>query len=1698
MFKNRRIGFLRKWVTVFLSFSIAFSGLLLPAGKAAAQVPEWMDRNGLIAYWNFDEVTGTAVTDSVYGLTSNLRGSISNGGKNGKALQFNASNFQDYLGVQVPADKVDVFNNLDAVTIGMWVKPGANSPDNGLSYLITSNYATTYKLEDSKKALRWELDWTDNTMRAGIQGNTGGTETGSNAGFTKSDPAVSMGAILGEWHYLTMTYDTASRTTSYYLDGELISQAVTATALPVNLSVFRLGGHNWDFNSAQNRPLKTFRGLMDEVAIYNRALSPVEVSHLHLGLPLPSDHPPVADNPTIAGTPQPGKTLTGSYTYSDANGDPEGASLYTWYRGAMADGSDKAPLDGAHSRTYTVRAEDVSRYLFFQVTPIAQSGTAVQGQPALSQPVQVAPAAVETDGALTPEQLKGYVSKGSFSPVTYVPDMSFTGDYSQWETLPGIRLPATDEQVKLNGWAGEADLSYDAHYGYNESNFYLGVQVRDNVFYPQPGGSNWSADGLQFAFADGNFRSEHGIALAGDGTADIQRYEGGNATAPVSSIRSTITRKGDYTVYELAIPWAAVISKAPDPGQEIGFTLLANDSDGAKRRGYIEWTGGIGGSKDISLMARLRFIPPQPGWTSWFTGTEHLNAGETGNYSVFIQNFSSEAKTYSLTIPDAGITAKSFVIPANQAYRQSFSLSLPESRELTAVITEPASGLENRLSKEVAVIKAGTHLEQMLAEVRDQMIPGLRARLNQARSAGIATDYETVNLAVMEKTLPFGFEDIEMGYLVRAEYIANSLHQLYDEAMTKLNAYLGGTAQPLGPVPRYQTGKIAVDGRSLLGKTTEGENQPIIFTGYGMFRQVRDDVPLFSDLGANIIDFNIYPMELFKKPGLAGWKTWSQHEPSIYRLDKSSPYNGNGSMKITAVDTANPPAGNNSLLYQAPLLKSNTSYIFTFAYKTENAPGARLYSQNWSVSQPLPDSEGVWSTYSFEMKTKEVAAPFQTGITIRKGGSSIWVDDFKLVEKGTDENLFINGDFEQEDGQGDYIIDESYIDNTILPVLRNAEEHNIAVNIELALQGFPDWVYQEYPDTRNPDNYGFLKMDIENPRVQELFKLHIKTVLNKVKDSPAVQAINLSNESEYVTNNGVYNQQLWRQHLAQLHGTVAAMNALYGTSYSSFNEAGVPDMTTVTPSALYFDYLAYKTERFTAFHQMLADEVHQYAPDMPVHVKLMGFGVTFNDLMLKGGKDPEQIAALSNLTGIDGGPEYGGGVNVFAQHVGMLDMLSSMKEQPVFNSENHMISDGEERYNENVARWTGNWIWTGALHGTSATAIWVWQRDYTTGYLQGSILNRPDAIAQVGHTALDLNRLVHEVTAFQNAPAEVAVLYSNTNRLYSPDYNLTLNRAYYALSYNGQKVGFITENQITDAADSKLDAYKLLVLPEITNLSGEALQKIREWQENGGLIVLIGSEDQLLKADGRNLPLSAVDRSAILNHTGTTKFASDPSVQAMRTPLFGLLHQLGLDDVIVYDAATNEPVREMEWRTVEHEGRTLLSLVNYSEKIKNVYVKVQGQTVTPIKELIGGSLPASSALRAEPYGHYLYVLSQQGPQEPQEPQEPAAFVISDPQFVNAAGSPVSRLNPREDLHGRVSVTNQGDTGQDAALIAALYAPDGHMVNYSYVETSAVPRTPLALSAGFKLPIDVAGYTVKMFVWDSLEGMKPLSGAVSLP
>ena len=67
--------------------------------------------------------------------------------------------------------------------------------------------------------------------------------------------------------------------------------------------------------------------------------------------------------------------LTATYTYADANEDPEGTSTFQWYTADDASGSNQTAIAGAIARTFTVTNSQATKFIGVGVTPVAATGT---------------------------------------------------------------------------------------------------------------------------------------------------------------------------------------------------------------------------------------------------------------------------------------------------------------------------------------------------------------------------------------------------------------------------------------------------------------------------------------------------------------------------------------------------------------------------------------------------------------------------------------------------------------------------------------------------------------------------------------------------------------------------------------------------------------------------------------------------------------------------------------------------------------------------------------------------------------------------------------------------------------------------------------------------------------------------------------------------------------------------------------------------------------------------------------------------------------------------------------------------------------------------------------------------------------------------------------------------------------------------
>ncbi|MBK9390354.1 MAG: hypothetical protein IPN68_09240 [Bacteroidetes bacterium] len=154
-------------------------------------------------------------------------------------------------------------------------------------------------------------------------------------------------------------------------------------------------------NADRNNSLRVGVKLYDGATLMNEVFS----SWVAVG-----DYAPTATNVNIVGNIRSGLTVYGTYTYSDVENDPEDTPTFKWYWSNTNDGNGLNDLN-VSGQSYTIsHSICYDKYLYFEVTPKASSGT-LNGSPVLSpfkgKVANSAPVAssVSIDGFLEPGQI---------------------------------------------------------------------------------------------------------------------------------------------------------------------------------------------------------------------------------------------------------------------------------------------------------------------------------------------------------------------------------------------------------------------------------------------------------------------------------------------------------------------------------------------------------------------------------------------------------------------------------------------------------------------------------------------------------------------------------------------------------------------------------------------------------------------------------------------------------------------------------------------------------------------------------------------------------------------------------------------------------------------------------------------------------------------------------------------------------------------------------------------------------------------------------------------------------------------------------------------------------------------------------------------------------------------------------------------
>lgn len=304
---------------------------LITFGSASfAQLPAYLPAYGLMAWFPF--TAGSAGDSTTHGHDGTIHGCTNAKGRYGvpnTAFRFNGTS--DYIYIPAGSMAKDISVDITAsLTISAWVKSQDYGFNSDMQIYWRGNSTPAHDphmlyIKSGQVYIRRDVD----------------------PGAVVNEVGHPIAGLDTNYHLFTGTYDSTTGRMRIYVDGILRNSSYSPglQTYPTSTMYNYIGavdGGTWQF----------FYGDIDELGIWNRALSPCEVAALYYSMPNVISGHPVNDTVAVGGT--------ATFTVSAAAPSP----AYQWQKktgsGSFTDLPNIAPYSGVNTATLTVTPASVA------------------------------------------------------------------------------------------------------------------------------------------------------------------------------------------------------------------------------------------------------------------------------------------------------------------------------------------------------------------------------------------------------------------------------------------------------------------------------------------------------------------------------------------------------------------------------------------------------------------------------------------------------------------------------------------------------------------------------------------------------------------------------------------------------------------------------------------------------------------------------------------------------------------------------------------------------------------------------------------------------------------------------------------------------------------------------------------------------------------------------------------------------------------------------------------------------------------------------------------------------------------------------------------------------------------------------------------------------------------------------------------
>lgn len=396
-------------------------------------------------------------------------------------------------------------------------------------------------------------------------------------------------------------------------------------------------------------------------------------------------------------------------------------------------------------------------------------------------------------------------------------------------------------------------------------------------------------------------------------------------------------------------------------------------------------------------------------------------------------------------------------------------------------------------------------------------------------------------------------------------------------------------------------------------------------------------------------------------------------------------------------------------------------------------------------------------------------------------------------------------------------------------LLNAAKAANVSVQLRLRPDRLDAATLARHPGLQQP---GYVDIALDPARLA--LRAHVAALAPALDGNPIVNSISIA-ERPHFAFGGETVRQGFIDHVRAMYPDRHSLNQTWRAHLGRYQDIqigaprdGAPYMT---KRAYQADWQRYNRTLALRFTDWAANEIRQRVPG--ARLQMTAGDSAFERGESRWGIEREALAHRLDQHGVSGtaiphDPMYAFQYPGHAIHYALARAMAP--DKPVFNNEQRFVIDTEALRSPSMrAAFVRSVVWDSFITGLSAMAV-------PSG---DPIFDYPETIEAFAAAGMDVNRLAPIVHAFQNAPVDIAVLWSDSAKIFDDGdpYLQSALHAYEGCSFGGYHVRFVTEQQ---CAEDALEGLPLAVIPHTLALDDAAFAGLARYIESGGTIARVG------------------------------------------------------------------------------------------------------------------------------------------------------------------------------------------------------------------------------------------------------------------